>query len=710
MSEKEFFEFSMAPKNLPRANGQPSEMGEERLERLRSILRYQLDLELLLRIQEKKLLEMEIARGERIKEVVELALINDYLYRQISLSISPLASPIPSLHSPLAESASAVNELERIAAMGIRSSSPLATAARPPPFSEHQFEMRPDGSVVMLRCPKCFADKFKSPLGFVNHCRIHCHVIFSSPEDRQTRGAVPVDPSMVPMEIFGTKHPSQIRQEQELAYIRSEIQTSQMDTSRLPMIQEHTSDYAVISINDPYGRKPKRLKAAQVDDLTFDDEDGTKPASLEAPHAAVEARQAIQKSVIIGNEATCLIASNSLTPEMKGRVATHKWKIYVRPGDFYQRRKRSEGEDYYAWLRGVRFILHDSYEPSVVEVPGPIMELELEGYGEFPVRVQLLFWDDAHNKPIEFVHHVRIFMATKQNRSTPGPERLYTFELDKDTDMAARLNHPAMDVDYTPPAVTLKFTPLVTTNADMLRDAYNRTKPSSAELLFANVMQANPQFPLPFSQVEVWFKQHTSKTAPAGAITAKEKIDLASLKYCRYCGLAHEPQERFATLQKNCAHKPRRIKLSTKTSSAPLLTKYPVEVEGNVSRKDFVVYRWSWLRQRRLTSQPGEDSAVDLVRSFIDLAPIDDKSLQEEDIVEAERSEAVLAGATKSFLSSLLSLSMARLGSTAPKPGNAPVDPTGTPQCLTPWHVYSCLAELPEGHELDFLNNSHLSL
>lgn len=47
-----------------------------------------------------------------------------------------------------------------------------------------QYEVRSDGAFVKMRCPKCGAEKFRSMLGFLNHCRIHCRLVFSSQDER----------------------------------------------------------------------------------------------------------------------------------------------------------------------------------------------------------------------------------------------------------------------------------------------------------------------------------------------------------------------------------------------------------------------------------------------------------------------------------------------------------------------------------------------
>lgn len=41
-----------------------------------------------------------------------------------------------------------------------------------------------------MRCPKCGAEQFRSMLGFLNHCRIHCRLTFSSQDERLQRCGV----------------------------------------------------------------------------------------------------------------------------------------------------------------------------------------------------------------------------------------------------------------------------------------------------------------------------------------------------------------------------------------------------------------------------------------------------------------------------------------------------------------------------------------
>ena len=73
---------------------------------------------------------------------------------------------------------------------------------------ETQYDIRSDGIVVKLRCPKCGADKFRSNLGFQNHCRLQCKLIFSSTEDRIQRCGVEVANETISKTLVNTQSSS----------------------------------------------------------------------------------------------------------------------------------------------------------------------------------------------------------------------------------------------------------------------------------------------------------------------------------------------------------------------------------------------------------------------------------------------------------------------------------------------------------------------
>jgi transcription initiation factor IIF auxiliary subunit len=60
-----------------------------------------------------------------------------------------------------------------------------------------------------------------------------------------------------------------------------------------------------------------------------------------------------------------------------------------------------------SFISKVRFFLHESYAPStVVEVNTPPFEVTREGWGEFPVAVQLHFRESKRNRPLDFKHQL----------------------------------------------------------------------------------------------------------------------------------------------------------------------------------------------------------------------------------------------------------------------------------------------------------------
>ena len=659
--------------------------GDKRAEALRRILRYQFDLEILLRLREKKLIEMEMNKGKLVRETIEYAIINDYIH----LLHPDLASPEAiSFERPTLVQ---IRDLEALAENGAPYGHLMAGVRSA--STQHQYETKPDGSVVKLRCPVCEADKFKSILGFLNHCRINCKVIFASPEDRQTRAGVPVDANEVPPDAFMTKHPSLVKQEKDLAIIRSEVQTTQPDFNKLPEIKEHLDEFPIVQLADDdtvVSSTKDEQQVGAATELTFDDEGS----------GSGTGRFYIHKEIIIGNDATCVLASTALTPQMTAKVVTHKWKIYVRSGDYYSKKGKPSTsileDDMSRWLKAVRFHLHPSYKPSVVEVTRPPFQLELDAYGEFPVRVELLFWDEARNKALQFVHHMRIFMATRTSRVTPGPERLYTIDLDRETDYS--LFKPAFPLPD-PPNVVLEFgdasldskhTTVQKDDYELLKEVYSPTDPISdltAAEIRSNIRLANPEFSLTTEEIRQWLK---------GRQESHDQLlqDISSLMYCRYCGVPHQPQDRFETIQKNCSHKPRKIRFITRSSVSNLFERaaIPQGPKGEPVSFDFPECRWL------------EPQSPAIVEADPDLSLFPQVELIS--LVVAPNSMeldamATLSGAAVAFLKRLLSLSLANLE------GRDKQETELESQCLTAWHVYKTIVD--PSNDFSFLTNAHLS-
>jgi transcription initiation factor IIF auxiliary subunit len=81
----------------------------------------------------------------------------------------------------------------------------------------------------------------------------------------------------------------------------------------------------------------------------------------------------------------------------------------------------------------VRYFLHPSYKPNdIVDVAEPPFYLTRKGWGEFPIRLQLHFVDPERNKPVSYIHVIKLG-NTKLNRYVFGSERPYDVELDRNT-------------------------------------------------------------------------------------------------------------------------------------------------------------------------------------------------------------------------------------------------------------------------------------
>ena len=59
------------------------------------------------------------------------------------------------------------------------------------------------------------------------------------------------------------------------------------------------------------------------------------------------------------------------------------------------------------FIKKVRYFLHPSYKPNIVDVTDPPFHLTRYGWGEFPIRVQL-FFEDIVNKPIDIIHILKV--------------------------------------------------------------------------------------------------------------------------------------------------------------------------------------------------------------------------------------------------------------------------------------------------------------
>lgn len=102
-----------------------------------------------------------------------------------------------------------------------------------------------------------------------------------------------------------------------------------------------------------------------------------------------------KRHVIVGNTSQYLKKSLRTTDEV-----SHKWMIYVRGSP-----NEPSLESY---IKSVTFFLHPTYKPNdIVTISKSPYHLTRLGWGEFTVRVQLLFQDSRH-KPVDILHPLKL--------------------------------------------------------------------------------------------------------------------------------------------------------------------------------------------------------------------------------------------------------------------------------------------------------------
>lgn len=126
-----------------------------------------------------------------------------------------------------------------------------------------------------------------------------------------------------------------------------------------------------------------------------------------------------KRRVIVGNTSQYLSRNTRSISD----ASTHKWMVYVRtlPNE----------TGIHTFVKSVRFFLHPSYKPhDLVQVTTPPFQLTRFGWGEFPVRVQLLFHNSRH-KPVDIIHNLKLD-RTHTGQQMLGAETVVDVELEKD--------------------------------------------------------------------------------------------------------------------------------------------------------------------------------------------------------------------------------------------------------------------------------------
>lgn len=700
----------------------------QRHQKIRQIVNREFDVEILHKWREIRILEDELDKGLQLQALLEKLLLNgnnviimdisyliflpEHVYagsmdRSSSFAIS---QPVSRINTPAPSSGtSSVMEVDspkriRQASMQVRLDSGVGfdkpTSNEPGPL----FELCPDGSVVRLRCPVCSADRFRSVLGLVNHCRINCGLLVSNPEDRIQKCGIPVSRDEIPPDYFVTRGVGQLKRERDLAQIRAGVQGPIVDSSRRPTVREFSETDTTIQI--PLSARGSRSGSNQGSNQVL-----SSIASQQADVQDLQSRFYIRKRVIIGNYARSLDSGLDEAEASRKQIPTHEWRLYLRPFDPH--------DDISSYVKAVRFHLHPSYKPNdVVRVEEKPFELAMTGWGEFPALLEVIF-TDPKNKPVEFVHFIRLRPCNSRSLQLMS-EQAYDIELDKRTAMSKRLLE-VENMDESSGAVysvddalamASRFFPLfgsLPKQAPPSSAGYNRAVSYSefmklsvfdqqtlekerAVALQRHLLTAHPDLTVDY--VLDWCRSSglspvivpsvDQEQSDSGADGNKDQVgittsELKSLQYCRYCGLAHFPQDKFDVLQKNCSMRPRKLHLSSRSTASELVASFVVSAEPIPEIK----------RSRVIESYEMEPSEP----------PVDTWSEEEQWTNQAVASLelpsyqprrdtcSLLATVTKRFLGDLMAKAAERLPDTIERT-------VGRPAILTPVHLYQAITGL----------------
>jgi len=295
----------------------------EQEERAQRIMRYHFDLELLQRWREVRTIEEELERSRLMRTLLEKLVLNEYVYGMDAAADLLLSNPLTSGRSTAFSKASSSNGRATNSAGG--ESPPAQTEP------QAQYELLADGTVVRLRCPKCGADRFRSMLGFLNHCRIHCRLVFSSPEERLQRCGVPVGPGEGPSSEYWlmAKHPSQIKQERDLALIRANVLGPSYVSLTSKEEPESEEDFVAVQpriaevdeeLDLGIGHEAKRRKT--IHEPIREWTGSSSSLSVAAPDT-ITSRFYRKYDLLVGNSAA------RLPPASADGKNTHRWRLYL---------------------------------------------------------------------------------------------------------------------------------------------------------------------------------------------------------------------------------------------------------------------------------------------------------------------------------------------------------------------------------------------
>lgn len=637
-----------------------------------------------------RILEHELERGKELKELLEKLILNgnffNFFYLNVylqyleqiyadkssgRLSAPPqfnLSSPTNIFDTKEVFSTPADNEIYGSRPRGVVVNRLIQNLPSKPISSaqQYQYDIKPDGTVLRMRCPTCGAEKFRSMLGFLNHCRIHCKLTFSNQEDRLQRCGVPVLSEEIPFEFKNLSH-SLIQKSMELAQICVDVQPTKI-------VEDFTPEIKVIE-DEPVELIDFGINLKSFQNIVRPPMTSESIADNRHSHFKVKknfSRYYIKKEIIVGNISRCLLGTGEVCESVGGRPATHFFKLFIRDVNFRKKNSSNsidpEDDGILKHIKFVRFFLHPAYKPNdVIDVYEHPFTIEKPAWGEFLIRIQLHFFDDR-NKPIDLVHLLSVFSSTS-SRYDQGVERLHEIEIDRNTDFNLFANNQSY-------------------SSSEILDSESEQSDSDSITSVDNISQAS------------YFGSPNKISAVIG-------IDAAVLKYCRYCGVPHMPQNSFEIIQKNCAHKPRKIRLNSRTLPSQLFTSTNMLVqEFQPPPKNIAEVGIHEENETFVT-----EKSVDFVKFVASCA----KLLDLPHFLPTERTSFVIAAATKTFLKTLISKSSEQI----PAPGNRAALDQKSPSVLTPLHVFQAVTSEPiktnnnpqsdNFNNFDFLSNAYFS-
>ena len=528
-----------------------------------------------------------------------------------------------------------------------------------------------------MRCPTCGAEKFRSMLGFLNHCRIHCKLAFANQEDRLQRCGVAIPPEEVPFEFQNLSH-SLIQKSMELAQICADVLPTKVVEDSTPEIYPNEEEPLLLSdFGISSGNQVETSFNTASDNISSN-------RHLNNQNKKEISRFYLKKEIIIGNVSRCLLGSGEVDDSVGGKSATHFFKLFIRDVNFRKRKHPDsktpspnvDGQGILQHIKFVRFVLHPVYKPNdVIDVYEHPFTIERPAWGEFPIKIQLHFFDER-NKPVDLVHMLSIYTSIS-SKYDQGVERLHEVEIDRSTDFS------------------LSCSPLERSNyqSEVLDSASDESDHETVQTNFLSRLQVNSSDII---------------NLPKNS----EEFNYQNLKYCRYCGIPHMPQHSFEIIQKNCAHKPRKIRLNSRTLPSEILSSCNVlDHEIHILPKSSNLPEISL--EDELLVNAESSNLVKMVASCT-------KLLDLPCFVPIEETSFLIASVTKCFLRNLLKKSIEQI----PAPSNRAALDQKSPSILTPLHIFQAATnetiqatskdsidgkQIESANIFDFISNSYFS-